>query len=65
VLKIPTFTKRVIVIEVDKLSAKGNRPERKKVEIIAQKRDKKIKQLLTEKKYKKYSNLEHETRPKE
>lgn len=62
--KVKSYFKEFF-IEVDKLSANGNRPERKKVEIIAQNRDKKIKQLLTEEEYKKYLKLEPETRPKE
>lgn len=62
--KVKSYFKEFF-IEVDKLSANGNRPERKKVEILAQNRDKKIKQLLTEEEYKKYLKLEPETRPKE
>jgi hypothetical protein len=62
--KVKSYFKEFF-IEVDKLSANGNRPERKKVEILSENRDKKIKHLLTEEEYKKYLKLEPETRPKE
>jgi len=62
--KVKSYFKEFF-FEVDKLSAHGNRPERKKIEILAQSRDKKIKQLLKEDEYKNYLKLEPETRPKE
>ena len=62
--KIKAYFKEFFV-EVDKLSINGNRPERKKVEVLAQNRDKKIKLILNEEQYKKYLKLEPETRPKE
>jgi hypothetical protein len=51
--------------EVDKISVKGNRPDRSKIEAFAEIRDRQIKAILTVDQYQKYLKLESETRPKE